>query len=854
MKKIYAFSFVFVLSFILLGFNANSARAVNCAPGDLFNTTTGQPCGATATVVACAPGHLFNAVTGRSCNATTPPPQDNVSRFNSLFIGPFDIGGRGSAVLALQQFLKDEGYYFGKIDGKYGRITDRAVKDFREDNDITNPPIINSCVQFPPLRPDWCTGGTIIPQGLDANGCQLLPRCSLSTNPPTQTCTDVTGTTCPYMEGLCWYPQNWNLPACNKNLTNPVISEVNGPQSLNVNQQGTWTVKAHDPAGGTLSYSVIWGGSVSTLMAPGESGFPATETFVQTATFTHTYAQAGSFYPQFFVRNSAGKRQGTGLSVNVGGTTSSRPQSPFNVTIANAIDKDNSAKIYWENVDGEKFYIYKNKNDGIFQFLAVTGEKFYKDTTGLSRDIKYGYYITALNSYGESSPSSKVYIGPIIAPTPISPLTITTASPLPNAKVGSQYQALLNVSGVAFPVGYNSNNINWSVSSGTLPPGLYLSASDFGMGIFGAPTVEGTYKTGTYNFSLTATTASLSQTHNIGFASTTKQFTLTVNPADVVVVSPLTITTPSLLIGAKVGVAYENYLTASGGTGTYLWTITSGSLPVSFGSPDCRGVNCSSARLYGTPTNAGTWTFGVSATSGSQTTSKQFTLTVSPADVVVVSPTASLTGSVAGSAQGSLLTARVGEIITYRWNSTNANTASSSYVVSPAYTSASNCGGLIGGGPFTWVANSTAGDASATVQGCQAGRAYFIKYTVMNSQVGGGLSADSVLTINVPPITTALNTSLNSNQMANVLDALNPINETVLSAKSFNFTQFLSEGSYGNEVMELQKFLNSAGYDSGTVDGKFGFKTKEALIKFQIANKLKSDGIVGFEVRNFLNK
>jgi peptidoglycan hydrolase-like protein with peptidoglycan-binding domain len=36
----------------------------------------------------------------------------------------------------LQQFLKDEGYYYGKIDGKYGRISARAVKDFQEDNDL----------------------------------------------------------------------------------------------------------------------------------------------------------------------------------------------------------------------------------------------------------------------------------------------------------------------------------------------------------------------------------------------------------------------------------------------------------------------------------------------------------------------------------------------------------------------------------------------------------------------------------------------------------------------------------------------------------------------------------------------
>ena len=54
--------------------------------------------------------------------------------------------------------------------------------------------------------------------------------------------------------------------------------------------------------------------------------------------------------------------------------------------------------------------------------------------------------------------------------------------------------------------------------------------------------------------------------------------------------------------------------------------------------------------------------------------------------------------------------------------------------------------------------------------------------------------------------------------------------------------------------MELQKFLNGAGYNAGNVDGKFGPKVNDALIQLQTANGLKSDVIVGFEVRSFLNK
>lgn len=76
----------------------------------------------------------------------------------------------------------------------------------------------------------------------------------------------------------------------------------------------------------------------------------------------------------------------------------------------------------------------------------------------------------------------------------------------------------------------------------------------------------------------------------------------------------------------------------------------------------------------------------------------------------------------------------------------------------------------------------------------------------------------------------------------------------VLGAEKFIFTLTLKLGSKGNEVTELQKFLNAAGYDCGAADGIFGAKTKSCVIKFQSANGLKGDGIVGLLTRAVLNK
>ncbi len=52
-------------------------------------------------------------------------------------------------------------------------------------------------------------------------------------------------------------------------------------------------------------------------------------------------------------------------------------------------------------------------------------------------------------------------------------------------------------------------------------------------------------------------------------------------------------------------------------------------------------------------------------------------------------------------------------------------------------------------------------------------------------------------------------------------------------------------GSTGSEVSEIQTKLKEWGYYNGKVDGIFGTATRDAVIKFQKANGLDADGIVG---------
>lgn len=62
-------------------------------------------------------------------------------------------------------------------------------------------------------------------------------------------------------------------------------------------------------------------------------------------------------------------------------------------------------------------------------------------------------------------------------------------------------------------------------------------------------------------------------------------------------------------------------------------------------------------------------------------------------------------------------------------------------------------------------------------------------------------------------------------------------------------TRNLKKGCAGSDVKTLQKKLKKLGYYSGGIDGSFGLVTDAAVRKFQKANGLKVDGIVGPKTR-----
>jgi parallel beta-helix repeat protein len=160
------------------------------------------------------------------------------------------------------------------------------------------------------------------------------------------------------------------------------------------------------------------------------------------------------------------------------------------------------------------------------------------------------------------------------------PLNITTLS-LPAGNVGTAYTQPVAAAG-------GSGSYTFSIFSGSLPAVLTL---DPGTGVIsGTPTTVGTY-----NFTVRV---------NDGYTTHDQGLSITINVALVKV-------TTTTLADGYTGIAYSQTLQASGGSGSYTWTVTSGSLPTGLNPLHSNGV------IDGTPTTAGTYPFTVRVNDGS---------------------------------------------------------------------------------------------------------------------------------------------------------------------------------------------------------------------------------------------
>jgi hypothetical protein len=176
--------------------------------------------------------------------------------------------------------------------------------------------------------------------------------------------------------------------------------------------------------------------------------------------------------------------------------------------------------------------------------------------------------------------ASIVYTIVIAAAPPVCPVITINPPTLPNGTVGVAYSQTFTGSGGTGPY-------TFTVTLGTLPAGLTLTAAGV---LAGTPTAAGTT-----TFTVRGTDA------NGCFAE--RIYTL-------VVACPVITLAPPTLPAGTTGVAYSQTITASGGTGPYVFTVTSGALPA--------GLTLTPAGVVaGTPTTAGTTSVTIRGTDAS---------------------------------------------------------------------------------------------------------------------------------------------------------------------------------------------------------------------------------------------
>ncbi len=76
----------------------------------------------------------------------------------------------------------------------------------------------------------------------------------------------------------------------------------------------------------------------------------------------------------------------------------------------------------------------------------------------------------------------------------------------------------------------------------------------------------------------------------------------------------------------------------------------------------------------------------------------------------------------------------------------------------------------------------------------------------------------------------------------------------VSTSQPFQFTRNLVVGSSGTDVIELKKFLNAKGYNTGTLNDYFGASTQSALAQFQASVGISpAEGSMGAITRQVIN-
>jgi uncharacterized repeat protein (TIGR01451 family) len=253
---------------------------------------------------------------------------------------------------------------------------------------------------------------------------------------------------------------------------------------------------------------------------------------------------------------------------------------------------------------------------GVYNYAVTAGAL----PTGLSLNATSGaitgiptavgsYPFTITATYYTNCPATKTYTIVIDCPT----ITFTPAN-LVTGTIGVAYSQTVT----AIPAG----TYNYTVMTGTLPPGVTLNAAT-GV-ISGTPTLIGTY-----NITIKATGSG-----GLNGCTGTKDYTIIINCRTVTV-------SPTTLPGGKVADPYSQTISASPAA-VYVFSVSNGSLPPGL------SLNTTSGVISGTPTQPGTFTFTIKATDPDTCAGTQGYSVIISCPTIVLSPATLPTGTIGG--------------------------------------------------------------------------------------------------------------------------------------------------------------------------------------------------------------
>ncbi len=253
---------------------------------------------------------------------------------------------------------------------------------------------------------------------------------------------------------------------------------------------------------------------------------------------------------------------------------------------------------------------------------------------------------------------------------------VMTPSPLPGATINVGYSQQLSQTG-------GVGTVTYALTSGTMPTGITINGTGL---ISGTPTVAGTY-----NFTITATGSN--------GCSSAQSFTIVVCPV-------ITLTPGSPLPSGTVAAAYSQVISQTGGTGTFTYTVTAGTLPA--------GVTLNTnGTLSGTPLTAGTYNFTITGTNGSCSGTTAYTLVIG-CPTITVNP-ATLANGTPGVAYNQAITQTGGGAGPYNYTVTAG-------ALPPGMTL--SLAGTLGGTPTTSGTYNFTVTATGTQSNCSGTRSY----------------------------------------------------------------------------------------------------------------------------------